>query len=58
LNRHFFFLQLREREDRPKAERAEKRLSRVEPSDTEDMVESLEEGVDYVPPISPTPEEE
>ncbi len=47
-----------EREERPKAERAEKRLSRVEPSDTEDIVESLEEGVDYVPPISPTPEEE
>lgn len=47
-----------EREDRSKAERAEKRLSGVEPSDTEDIVESLEEGIDYVPPISPTPEEE
>ncbi len=47
-----------EREDRSKAERAEKRPSRVEPSDTEDIVESLEEGIDYVPPISPTPEEE
>jgi RNA polymerase-binding protein DksA len=46
------------REDRSKAEWAEKRPSRVEPSDTEDIVESLEEGIDYVPPISPTPEEE
>jgi RNA polymerase-binding protein DksA len=47
-----------EREDRPEVEQAEKRLPGAEPSDTEDIVESLEEGIDYVPPVSPTPEEE
>ena len=29
-----------------------------EPYGTEDLMESLEEGMAYVPPISPTPEEE
>ncbi len=47
-----------EREERTKAAPSEERLPRVEPYGTEDIVESLEEGTDYVPPISPTPEEE
>ncbi|MBI3304101.1 MAG: TraR/DksA C4-type zinc finger protein [Deltaproteobacteria bacterium] len=47
-----------EREDRSKAEPPEERQPGVEPYDTEDIVESLEEGIDYVPPISPTPEGE
>ncbi|MBI3301298.1 MAG: TraR/DksA family transcriptional regulator [Deltaproteobacteria bacterium] len=47
-----------EREERTKAVPSEERLQGVEPSGTEDIVESLEEGIDYVPPISPTPEEE
>jgi hypothetical protein len=29
-----------------------------EPYGTEDIVESLEEGIDYVPPVSPTADEE
>jgi DnaK suppressor protein len=47
-----------EREERTKVVPSEERLLGVEPSATEDIVESLEEGIDYVPPISPTPEEE
>jgi RNA polymerase-binding protein DksA len=47
-----------EREARSKAERTAEPLPEREPSETEDIVESLEEGVEYVPPVSPTPEEE
>jgi RNA polymerase-binding protein DksA len=47
-----------EREERTKAVLPEERLPGVEPFGTEDIVESLEEGIDYVPPIRPTPEEE
>jgi DnaK suppressor protein len=48
-----------EREERTKAASSQpERPPRVEPSGTEDIVESLEEGINYVPPISPTPEEE
>jgi len=32
--------------------------SRLEPSDTEDVIKSIEEGIDYVPPVEPPPEEE
>jgi DnaK suppressor protein len=47
-----------EREERTKTGSREERQPGVEPYGTEDIVESLEEGIDYVPPISPTPEEE
>jgi DnaK suppressor protein len=47
-----------EREERSKAERAAEPLPERELSETEDIVESLEEGVEYVPPVNPTPEEE
>ena len=47
-----------EREERTKAVLPAERLPGGEPSSTEDIVESLEEGIDYVPPISPTPKEE
>lgn len=47
-----------EREERSKAERATEPLPERESHGTEDIVESLEEGVDYVPPVSPTPAEE
>ena len=47
-----------EREDRTKATPAEEPSPGREHYSTEDIVESLEEGVDYVPPISPGPEEE
>jgi len=46
-----------EREDRAKAEPVTEPLPE-QPYGTEDIVESLEEGIDYVPPVSPTPEEE
>jgi len=46
------------REDRSKEVLDEPAPSRVEPSHTEDVVRSIEEGVDYVPPIEPPPEEE
>ncbi|MGE0823811.1 MAG: TraR/DksA family transcriptional regulator [Candidatus Binatia bacterium] len=47
-----------ERDDRTKAAPPEERLPGVEPYGTEDIVESLEEGTDYVPPVRPTPDEE
>jgi RNA polymerase-binding transcription factor DksA len=47
-----------EREDRTKVAPAEEPLPGREPYGTEDVVESVEEGIDYVPPISPGPEEE
>ena len=40
------------------AEPAQERLPEVEPSGTEDIVESLEEGIDYVPPVGPIPGED
>jgi len=46
------------REDRSKEVMEEPAGSRVEPSHTEDVVRSIEEGVDYVPPVEPPPEEE
>jgi DnaK suppressor protein len=47
-----------EREDRTKTAAPEEPLPGREPYGTEDIVESEEEGIDYVPPMSPTPEEE
>jgi DnaK suppressor protein len=47
-----------EREERAKAEPAAEPLARRESYGTEDIVESLEEGIEYIPPVSPTPEEE
>jgi DnaK suppressor protein len=47
-----------EREDRSRREAPEARLPGVEPVDTEDVVESTEEGIDFVPPTAPIPEEE
>lgn len=47
-----------EREERTKAVPATEPRSEREPYGTEDIVESMEEEVDYVPPVSPTPEEE
>ncbi len=47
-----------EREERTKARTEATPLPGQEPYGTEDIVESLEEGIDYVPPIKPTPEEE
>jgi hypothetical protein len=47
-----------DREERSKAVRAEEHLPGEGPSSTEDIVESLEEGIDYEPPVSPNPEEE
>jgi DnaK suppressor protein len=46
-----------EREDRSKVESLEDRLPRVEGAETEDVVQSIEEGIDYVPPVEPPPEE-
>jgi len=47
-----------EREERTKSEQEAGPLPPREPYGTEDIVESLEEGTDYVPPITPNPEEE
>jgi RNA polymerase-binding protein DksA len=47
-----------ERPDRSKPESAEAPASRAEPGFTEDVVKSAEEGIDYVPPVEPPPEEE
>jgi DnaK suppressor protein len=47
-----------EREERFKAEPKTEPFPARESFGTEDIIESVEEGVDYVPPISPTPEEE
>jgi RNA polymerase-binding protein DksA len=47
-----------EREERAKTAPAAEPFPRREPYGTEDIVESVEEGIEYVPPVSPTPEEE
>lgn len=47
-----------EREERQKTEPAMERLPAGESHETEDIVESLEEGIEYVPSVSPQPEEE
>ena len=47
-----------EREERFKEEPPEERLPWTEPSGTEDIMESTEENIDFVPPAGPTPEEE
>lgn len=47
-----------EREGRSKEEPPEVRLPWTEPSGTEDIVESTEEDIEFVPPAGPTPEEE
>jgi DnaK suppressor protein len=46
-----------EREERSKAEPTEERLPSAEVAETEDVVQSTEEGIDYVPPLDPPPEE-
>ncbi|HSF29279.1 MAG TPA: TraR/DksA C4-type zinc finger protein [Candidatus Tectomicrobia bacterium] len=46
-----------EREDRSKAASPEGRLPTIEGTETEDVVQSIEEGIDYVPPMEPPPEE-
>lgn len=48
----------RERDDQKRAKPAGQSLPGTEPYGTEDIVESLEEGVDYVPPVTPPPDEE
>jgi len=47
-----------ERESRSKTFPPQEHLPWDELSGTEDIVESTEEGTDYVPPVDPTPEEE
>lgn len=47
-----------QREDRTKVAPPEEQVPGEEPYGTEDIVESLEEGINYVPPVSPTPDEE
>jgi RNA polymerase-binding protein DksA len=47
-----------QREDRTKVAPPVRQMPGEEPYGTEDIVESLEEGLDYVPPVSPTPDEE
>lgn len=47
-----------EREDRTKAVSREERPSWFEPLSTEDIVASSEEGIDFEPPVKPTPDEE
>jgi len=47
-----------EREERTKAVVAEEPLPGREPYGTEDIIESVEEGIEYVPPIQPVPKEE
>jgi DnaK suppressor protein len=46
-----------DREERSKVEPIEERHPRVEGAETEDVVQSIEEGIDYVPPLEPPPEE-
>jgi DnaK suppressor protein len=46
-----------DREERSKVEPLEERLPSVEGAETEDVVQSIEEGIDYVPPLEPPPEE-
>ena len=47
-----------DRPDRSKTMRGEKRPSKLEPATTEDVVRSIEEGIEYTPPSAPPPEEE
>jgi len=47
-----------EREDRGKTVVEEVSPSRLEPAGTEDVVKSIDEGLDYTPPDAPPPEEE
>jgi RNA polymerase-binding protein DksA len=47
-----------ERPDRSKPKPHAPGLVRSEPSATEDVVTSIEEGIEYVPPVEPPPEEE
>ncbi len=47
-----------EREDRLKAEEPEEKPPWVEPYGTEDIIESEEQGTDYVPPVRPIPEKD
>lgn len=47
-----------ERDDQKRAQPVEQSLPGAEAYGTEDIVESLEEGVDYVPPVTPPPDEE
>ncbi len=47
-----------ERPDRSKRAPEEEAPSRLDPSVTEDIVKSTEEGIDFVPPVEPLPEEE
>lgn len=46
-----------DREERSKVEPLEEPLPKGEGAETEDVVQSLEEGIDYVPPVQPPPEE-
>jgi RNA polymerase-binding protein DksA len=46
-----------DREERSKVEPLDERLPSVEGAETEDVVQSIEEGIDYVPPLEPPPEE-
>ena len=47
-----------ERPDRAKESVAEDKSTRLAPSYTEDVVASVEEGVDYIPPVEPPADEE
>jgi len=48
-----------ERDERSKEEAPSVvRVAGIEPAETEDIVESTEEGIDFVPPTAPVPEEE
>lgn len=47
-----------DREERSKAVPVEESPGGRESYGTEDIIESVEEGIDYVPPVRPTPEEE
>jgi hypothetical protein len=49
--------QLWEREERSKVEPLGEQLPWVEVTETEDVVQSVEEGIDYVPPVEPPPEQ-
>jgi RNA polymerase-binding transcription factor len=46
-----------DREERSTVEPLEERLPKSEGAETEDVVQSIEEGIDYVPPVEPPPEE-
>lgn len=47
-----------ERDERRQEQPVEQKLPGREPDGTEDIVEALEEGVEYAPPVLPSPEEE